>query len=103
MRGINIGENVYIGYDVIFDRIHPEKITMSDYAEIGDRCIISAHKRGTKPLLYKYPRRVKPVRIDVENESSRITAEGLLPPPSSKNPACPFQPNFAINKKYMCI
>lgn len=64
MRGINIGKEVYIGYDVIFDRIHPECITIRDYAEIGDRCIISAHQRGTKPLMDKYPRTVKPVIIE---------------------------------------
>jgi len=63
MRGINIGKNVYIGYDVIFDRIHPDCISIGDYAEIGDRCIISAHSRGTLPLRDKYPRTVKPVSI----------------------------------------
>ncbi|MGB4653431.1 acyltransferase [Methanothrix sp.] len=63
MRGINIGKNVYVGYDVIFDRIHPDCISIGDYAEIGDRCIISAHSRGTLPLRDKYPRTVKPVRI----------------------------------------
>ena len=63
MRGVNIGENVYIGYDVIFDRIHPELITIEDYAEIGDRCIISTHSRGTLPLRDQYPRRVNPVKI----------------------------------------
>lgn len=63
MRGINIGGNVYIGYDVIFDRIHPDCISIGDYAEIGDRCIISAHSRGTLPLRDKYPRTVKPVSI----------------------------------------
>ncbi len=49
-RGVKIGKGVYIGYDVIFDRIHPEQITVEDYAEIGDRCIISAHSRGSLPL-----------------------------------------------------
>ncbi len=63
MRGINIGENVYIGYEVIFDRIHPDYITIDDYAEIGDRCIISAHSRGTLLLRDKYPRSVKAVKI----------------------------------------
>jgi UDP-2-acetamido-3-amino-2,3-dideoxy-glucuronate N-acetyltransferase len=29
---------VYIGYDVIFDRLYPELITVEDYAVIGDRC-----------------------------------------------------------------
>lgn len=63
MRGINIGKNVYIGYDVIFDRIHPELITIEDYAEIGDRCIISTHSRGSLALRELYPRTTKPVRI----------------------------------------
>lgn len=63
MRGVNIGKNVYIGYDVIFDRIHPELITIEDYAEIGDRCIISAHSRGTLTLRELYPRTTKPVKI----------------------------------------
>jgi len=62
-RGIKIGKNVYIGYDVIFDRIHPEQITIEDYAEIGDRCIISAHSRGSLPLRAKYPRSVQHVKI----------------------------------------
>lgn len=63
MRGVNIGKNVYVGYDVIFDRIHPELITIDDYAEIGDRCIISAHSRGTLPLRNKFPRTEAPVKI----------------------------------------
>lgn len=62
-RGVHIGKNVYVGYDVIFDRIHPEQITIEDYAEIGDRCIISAHSRGSLPLRGKYPRSVQPVKI----------------------------------------
>jgi acetyltransferase-like isoleucine patch superfamily enzyme len=63
MRGVRIGKDVYIGYDVIFDRIHPEQITVEDYAEIGDRTIVSAHSRGTLLLRDKYPRSVQPVRI----------------------------------------
>jgi acetyltransferase-like isoleucine patch superfamily enzyme len=63
MRGVKIGKNVYIGYDVIFDRIHPEQISIEDYAEIGDCCIISAHSRGSLPLRTKYPRSVQPVKI----------------------------------------
>jgi len=63
MRGIKIGHDVYIGYSVIFDRIHPEQITIGDYVEIGDRCIISAHSRGTLLLRDRYPRTVQPVII----------------------------------------
>lgn len=63
LRGIKIGKNVYIGYDVIFDRIHPELITIEDYAEIGDRSIISVHSRGSLPLRDAYPRKTEPVKI----------------------------------------
>lgn len=64
MRGIKIGKNVYIGYDVIFDRIHPELITIEDYAEIGDRGIISTHSRGSLLLRDAYPRKTAIVRIE---------------------------------------
>jgi acetyltransferase-like isoleucine patch superfamily enzyme len=60
-RGIKIGKNVYIGYDVTFDRIYPELITIEDYVEIGDKSIISAHQRGSIIFRDKYPRELKPV------------------------------------------
>jgi acetyltransferase-like isoleucine patch superfamily enzyme len=62
-RGITIGRNVYIGYDVIFDRIYPHCITIEDYAEIGDRSIISAHSRGSMLLRGVYERKIEPVTI----------------------------------------
>ena len=42
-RGINIGRNVHIGAEVLFDRAYPHLITIEDNAVIGDRCIITAH------------------------------------------------------------
>lgn len=63
MRGVNLGENVYVGYDVIFDRLHPEMITVGDYAEIGDRCILSAHSRGSLTTRQAYPRTIAPIKI----------------------------------------
>lgn len=63
MRGVNLGKNVYVGYDVIFDRIHPELITVGDYAEIGDRCILSAHSRGSLTTRQAYPRTMEPIKI----------------------------------------
>jgi acetyltransferase-like isoleucine patch superfamily enzyme len=63
MRGVNLGKNVYVGYDVIFDRIHPELITVGDYAEIGDRCILSAHSRGSLTTRQAYPRTTDPIKI----------------------------------------
>lgn len=63
MRGVNIGKNVYIGYDVIFDRIHPEMITIEDFVEIGDRCILSSHSRGSLTTRKAYPRTIEPIII----------------------------------------
>jgi acetyltransferase-like isoleucine patch superfamily enzyme len=63
MRGVNIGENVYIGFDVVLDRLHPELITIGDYAEIGDRCILSAHSRGSLTTRQAYPRSMAPIKI----------------------------------------
>jgi acetyltransferase-like isoleucine patch superfamily enzyme len=63
MRGVNIGENVYIGYNVLFDRLHPELITIGDNASIGDWCIFSAHTRGSLTTRQAYPRTEKPIKI----------------------------------------
>ncbi|AAM04462.1 TPA: acyltransferase [Methanosarcina acetivorans] len=63
MRGVNIGKNVYVGYGVVFDRLHPELITIGDYAEIGDRCILSAHTRGSLTTRQAYPRTMAPIKI----------------------------------------
>jgi len=62
-RGVRIGKNVYIGYDVIFDRVYPDLITIEDYAVIADRCIISSHSGGATLLRSVYPREMKPVKI----------------------------------------
>jgi acetyltransferase-like isoleucine patch superfamily enzyme len=62
-RGVCIGKNVYIGYEVIFDRVYPELITVEDYAVIADRCIISSHSGGATLLRSVYPREMKPVKI----------------------------------------
>lgn len=63
MRGVNIGKNVYIGYKVLFDRLHPELITIGDNAKIGDWCIFSAHTRGSLTTRQAYPRTEKPIKI----------------------------------------
>lgn len=63
MRGVRIGKDVYIGYDVFIDRIHPELIEIEDYVEIGDKSIITAHSRGTFLLRDRYPRTTAKVVI----------------------------------------
>jgi len=59
--GLNLGNDVYIGNYVIFDRIFPQKITIGDHTSIGDRCIITSHANipTNSPLRTIYPRSVK--------------------------------------------
>lgn len=63
--GLNIGKDVYVGDNVLFDRAFPQLITIKDHAAIGDRCIITAHAHipTETPLKKLYPRTIKPVEI----------------------------------------
>jgi acetyltransferase-like isoleucine patch superfamily enzyme len=38
-------------------------ITVGDYSEIGDRCILSAHSRGSLTTRQAYPRSIEPIKI----------------------------------------
>ncbi|MCF8411262.1 MAG: acyltransferase [Crocinitomicaceae bacterium] len=60
-KGIKIGKGVYIGHEVIFDRIFPDQIEIGDYTSIGDRAIITAHANipSDTPLREIYPRIIK--------------------------------------------
>jgi serine acetyltransferase len=43
LRGVNIGANVWIGYDVILDTSSPELITIEDNAALSVRVTVIAH------------------------------------------------------------
>ncbi|MBM3186574.1 MAG: acyltransferase [Bacteroidetes bacterium] len=60
-KGIKIGKGVYIGHEVIFDRIFPDQIEIGDHTSIGDRSIITAHANipSATPLRELYPRTIK--------------------------------------------
>lgn len=45
-RGVNIGNNVWIGYDAIIETSYPHLVTIKDGATIGIRALIIAHFRG---------------------------------------------------------
>lgn len=47
-RGVNIGANVYIGYDVILETSFPQLITIEDNAQLGVRVMIIAHFHETE-------------------------------------------------------
>ncbi|AFD00211.1 putative acetyltransferase [Methanocella conradii HZ254] len=66
IRGVKIGNHVYIGPDVNIDDLYPGLITIEDYVSVGMRSMIFAHSNPTCSLEIKtkyYPRVVKPTTI----------------------------------------
>lgn len=64
-RGVKIGKGVYIGHEVLFDRVFTDQISIGDNTSIGDRTIISAHANIPSDTRLKmiYPRRIMPTKI----------------------------------------
>ena len=64
-RGVKIGKGVYIGHEVIFDRVFTDQITIGDYSSIGDRAIITSHANIPSDTILKniYPRSIKKTTI----------------------------------------
>ncbi|MEE4256472.1 MAG: acyltransferase [Bacteroidales bacterium] len=64
-RGVNIGKGVYIGHEVMFDRVFTDQIYIGDHTSVGDRTIITAHANipSDTPLKKLYPRKVMPTKI----------------------------------------
>ena len=65
LRGVNIGKGVYIGHEVMFDRVFTDQIFIGDNTSIGDRSIITAHANIPSNTILKkiYPRKVMQTRI----------------------------------------
>ncbi len=64
-RGVNIGKDVYIGHEVMFDRVFTDQIFIGDHTSIGDRAIITAHANIPSNTRLKkiYPRQIMQTRI----------------------------------------
>ncbi len=64
-RGVNIGKGVYIGHEVMFDRVFTDQIFIGDNTSIGDRTIITAHANIPSDTRLKriYPRKVMQTHI----------------------------------------
>src|SRR5438046_6165948 len=50
-RGVNIGKNVWIGYDAIIETACPHLVTIRDGAAIGIRATIIAHNREQRGVM----------------------------------------------------
>jgi acetyltransferase-like isoleucine patch superfamily enzyme len=42
--GVRLGDDVFIGEGVLFDKLNPQNIIIGDRSAIGARCIITAHQ-----------------------------------------------------------
>ena len=64
-RGVNIGKGVYIGHEVMFDRVFTDQIFIGDNTSIGDRTIITAHANIPSNTRLKkiYPRKIMQTHI----------------------------------------
>lgn len=64
-RGVKIGKDVYIGHEVMFDRVFTDQISIGDHTSVGDRTIITAHANIPSNTRLKkiYPRKVMPTKI----------------------------------------
>lgn len=65
MKGVNIGEHVYIGPKTFIDILYPQLITIEDYVSLG-YTMIFVHSNPTNSYLLKakaYPRKFAPVVI----------------------------------------
>jgi len=66
LRGVNIGENVFLGGGCILDRAKPELITIEDYVSLAGNVYILTHSNPTEPLrelLGEEGTKISPVHI----------------------------------------
>lgn len=79
--GVQVGRDVFIGADVLFDRLHPEGIRIGDRTAIGTRTIVMAHQlvptSSVLARLYPYERRETVIESDVWIMPGVIVAPGV--------------------------
>jgi acetyltransferase-like isoleucine patch superfamily enzyme len=46
LRGVTIGDGVFIGTDVLIETAHPEMVSIGNGVDIGARTMIIAHQQG---------------------------------------------------------
>lgn len=55
IRGVNIGKNVFIGFEVYIDPVHPHLITIEDDVAISGRNMILVHTSPPSRFSESYP------------------------------------------------
>jgi acetyltransferase-like isoleucine patch superfamily enzyme len=62
-KGVKVGQQVYLGYDVNIDAAYPQLVEIEDHARIGIGAIILAHSRPADAWMKHLGEQVAPVRI----------------------------------------
>jgi hypothetical protein len=99
-RGVNIGQNVWIGYDAIIETSRPDLVTIRDRATVQIRATIIAHNRELEGVVIEEDATVGPGAIVLPNvtigRGSIVTAGSVVTksvPPKTMvqgNPARPI-------------
>ena len=100
LRGVHVGKNVWIGYDVILDTSRPYLITIEDGASLSMRVTVIAHFRETRGVKIEQDAFIGPGAIILPNvtigHGAVVTAGSVVTqsvPPMTVvqgNPAAPI-------------
>ena len=97
-RGVNIGKDVWIGYDAIIETSYPNLVTLKDRASIGIRAVIIAHMRESQGVVIEEDASIGPGAIILPNvtigKGSIVTAGSVVT--SSVAPMTLVQGNPAV-------
>jgi len=66
VRGVKIGKNVYLGFNVYIDHLHPDLVTIEDQVTIGHRSMVYTHSNAGWNVEMKekyFPSYVAPVTM----------------------------------------
>jgi len=82
LRGVKIGDNVWIGYDAIVETAHPEFVEIQDGASIGIRAVLIAHFRELTGVVIEEDASIGPGAIVMPNvvigRGSVVTAGSVV-------------------------
>jgi acetyltransferase-like isoleucine patch superfamily enzyme len=62
-KGVKVGQNVFLGYDVLIDVTFPELVEIEDHARLGPGAIVLAHSRPGDAWMPHMGERREAVRI----------------------------------------
>lgn len=75
LRGVKIGENVFIGDDVYLENEHPEAVVIESGVQISVRALILAHTRGSGRIVIEKDAYIGPNTV-IATSGNRILRIG---------------------------